>query len=161
MIFSSFQAGDNPAKYHPAIRRALEVLRTTDFSKVENGDHPIEGEDPDMMFLRVFDITSKQLEDSKPELHKEHIDVQFWICGEELCGVAPVEGDPGPCVGGNEADDLYFYDNAPGESFIRCWKDCYAIFFPNDFHRPGICIDRKPTSYRKALVKIHTKLLEK
>lgn len=38
-------------------------------------------------------------------------------------------------------------------------RGCYAVFFPNDAHRPGVCVDGKPLDYRKVVVKVSVDLL--
>ena len=55
----------------------------------------------------MFDLTSKEVKDTKPEVHKKYIDVQFWVSGEEMMGFAPKKADY-PVVEANEEQDLYF-----------------------------------------------------
>ena len=155
MIFSSTLAKDDISKYPKAIQKAIEYATTTDFSKLEDGRQEIDG---DNMFANLFHLTSKPVEETHPEMHKQYIDVQYWISGEELCGVAPYEGGS-TCIDPHEDQDLYFYSDVKGESFLRAWKGCYAVFFPNDAHRPGVCIDGKPLEYRKVVVKVNVDLI--
>ena len=89
MIFSSIHANDDLKRYPIAIQKAIEYAKTTDFAGLEDGKHEIDG---DKMFVNLFHLTSKPKEETHPELHKRYADVQFWICGEELCGVAPFIG---------------------------------------------------------------------
>ena len=81
MIFSSIHAGDDLSRYPEAIARAIRYASTTDFSQMEDGRYPIDG---DRMFVQLFHLTSKQLEETKPELHEKYVDVQYWLTGEEL-----------------------------------------------------------------------------
>lgn len=155
MIFSSIYANDNTKCYPDAIRKAIDYVTKTDFSKLEDGRQEIDG---DNLFAKVFHLTSKQVEETHLELHKQYVDVQFWLNGEELCGVAPYTGE-GVCVEANVQEDLYFYKDIGNEFFIHATKGCYAVFFPNDAHRPGICIDGQPLDYRKVVVKVSVDLL--
>lgn len=155
MIFSSIHAGDDLSKYPEAIARAIRYASTTDFSQMEDGRYPIDG---DRMFVQLFHLTSKQLEETKPELHEKYVDVQYWLTGEELCGVAPADG-VGAQVEAHEDRDLYFYDSVKNEGFIHPTAGCYAVFFPSDAHRPGVCVDRKPLAYSKVVVKVSMELL--
>ena len=155
MIFSSIYANDDTRKYPEAIAKAIEYVSTTDFEKVEDGVYEIDGK---MMYAQVFTYTSKPACECKPELHRKYLDVQFWICGEELFGVAPING-VGSCIEEIPERDLYFYDGVENESFIHATKGCYAVFFTNDVHRPGTCLDGEPLTYRKVVVKVHTDLL--
>ena len=155
MIFSSIHANDDLKRYPIAIQKAIEYAKTTDFSGLEDGKHEIDGE---QMFVNLFHLTSKPKEETHPELHKRYVDVQFWICGEELCGVAPFIGK-GECIDALDDVDLYFYDGIENEFFIHATEGCYAVFFPNDAHRPGVCVDGQPLDYRKAVVKVSVDLL--
>lgn len=156
MVFSSIHAHDDLGRYPPAIRRAVEYLMRTDFSALPDGRQAIDGE---RMFANVFHLTSKPLAQTRPELHRKYADVQFWLDGEELCGAAPYTGRE-RCVDDSRADeDLYFYEDMANESFLHATPGCYAVFFPNDAHRPGICLDSHPLTYRKVVVKVSVDLL--
>ena len=65
----------------------------------------------------------------------------------------------GKCIETREDDDLYLYDDVKNEFFIHATEGCYAVFFPNDAHRPGVCVDGKPLDYRKVVVKVSVDLL--
>ena len=155
MIFSSIYANNNLNHYPAAIGKAITYLMETDFSAMEDGVYEIDGR---RMFAQVFSYTSKPAEACKPELHRKYLDVQFWICGEELFGIAPSNG-VGSCIEEIDERDLYFYDGVANESFVHATKGCFAVFFPNDVHRPGVCIDGQPLTYRKVVVKVSVDLL--
>lgn len=154
MIFSSIYAKDDLKKYPAAIAKAIAYAAETDFSRLEDGRQEIDG---DNMFANLFHLTSKRKEETHPELHKKYIDVQFWLCGEELCGVAPYTG-AGKCVEAHEDNDLYFYEEIPDEFYLYAKQGSYAVFFPNDAHRPGVCVN-EPMDYRKVVVKVSVDLL--
>lgn len=154
MIFSSIYAEDDCTKYPLAIQKAINYLKTHDFSSMETGDYEIEGE---KMFAKVFDITSKTMEETQPEFHEKYIDVQYWVSGEELCGIAPAI-EQGKVIRADELQDLYFLEAVQGEGFIKAQKGCYAVFFPNDVHRPGLQV-HQPLTYRKVVVKVSTDLI--
>lgn len=155
MIYSSIYAGDDCTKYPKALQRAIEYLKTTDFLSMEPADYPIEGK---LMFAKVFDNTSKPTSQTHPELHKEYIDVQFWATGGEWMGISPKKKEY-DVIQTNLDQDLYFLGEVEGEQFLRLEKGDYIILFPNDVHRPGIAKDQPETS-RKAVIKVHTKLLQ-
>ena len=154
MIFSSIYANDDLKKYPQAIAKAITYLTETDFENLADGVYEIDGK---MMYAQVFTFTSKPASECKPELHRKYLDVQFWISGEEKFGVAPING-VGNCIEEIEERDLYFYDGVANESFVHATKGCYAVFFPNDVHRPGTVVG-EPLTYRKVVVKVSTELL--
>ena len=112
MIASSIYANDDLRKYPEAVRRAVEYVMSHDFMVMEPGVYPIDG---DRIYAKVFDLTSKEVKDTKPEVHKKYIDVQFWVSGEEMMGFAPKKADY-PVVEANEEQDLYFLGDVKDDS---------------------------------------------
>ena len=155
MIFSSIQSKKDLARYPTAIQKAILYAAQINFDALEDGRQEIDG---DRMFANLFHLTSQSAEEVSREGHKEYVDVQFWLSGEEWCGVAPRTGKE-ICVEAHEDKDLYFFNKAEGESYLYARPGCYAVFFPDDLHRPGICVDGKPMKYRKVVVKVRLDLL--
>ncbi|MDO5300709.1 MAG: YhcH/YjgK/YiaL family protein [Clostridia bacterium] len=155
MIFSSIYAGDDLKNYPAAIEKAIRYAAENDFSGMADGRYEIDG---DRMFAQLFTLTGSPIEQTRPELHKKYLDVQFWLGGEEICGVAPANG-VGECTEAILERDLYFYDKVENESFIRVTKGCYAVFFPSDAHRPGVQARENQEPYRKVVVKVSLDIL--
>ena len=155
MIFSSVQSKEDLARCPQAIQKAVLYAMQTDFDALEDGRQEIDG---DRIFANLFHLTSQPAENVFPEGHKKYADVQFWLSGEEWCGVAPRTGKE-VCAEAHEDRDLYFFEKTEGESYLYARPGCYAVFFPDDLHRPGICADGKPTEYRKVVVKVRLDLL--
>ena len=155
MIYTSVKSGDGWTAYPPAIRRALEYLRDTDVVALEPGDYPILG---DRMFAKVFDLTTRPVENTRPEVHRKYIDMQVWPSGSERFGIAPYLGG-GRVVEAREAADTWFLESVPDESFVLARPGCVAVFFPWDAHRPGVALG-EPTTFRKCVVKVSMELLE-
>ena len=155
MIFSRILAKEDLLRCPKAIQKAVLYVAQTDFDALEDGRQEIDGE---RMFANVFHLTSKPKEKIPLEGHKEYADVQFWLSGCEWCGVAPRTGKEN-CIEAQKDRDLYFFDKGEGESFLYAQPGCYAVFFPDDLHRPGICVDGDPETYRKVVVKIRMDLL--
>lgn len=155
MFFSSIYADYTKMGYPAAIVRALDFLKHTDLASLPGGRHEIEGS---LMYANVDDVQTKEFSATKPESHKEYIDIQFMVCGEENMGffvdsglVAPIESYP--------ERDCYFYPNeAHDEGVIHCPEGYYTVFFPSDIHRPLLAV-HEPISIRKVVVKVHVSLL--
>ena len=154
MIFSSFDTADKIAYYPEAIRKALDYVRNTDIKALEPGDYPIDG---DRIFAKIFDLTTKPVSETHPEIHKKYIDVQFWPEGCERFGNTPYHGD-GNIIQGDDAQDLYFLESVEDESFVTAKPGCFAVFFPWDAHRPGTVLDG-PITFRKCVVKVSVDMI--
>ena len=139
MFFSSITADYTKMGYPKAIVRALDFLKNTDLKALPGGRHAIEG---DMMYANVDDVETKLFETTKPESHRNYVDIQFM----------PVESYPDR--------DCYFYPNeAVDEGHIHCPEGYYTVFFPSDIHRPLLAVNDKPIKIRKVVVKVHVDLL--
>ncbi|MFH2105631.1 MAG: YhcH/YjgK/YiaL family protein [Candidatus Micrarchaeota archaeon] len=130
-----------------AIKEAINYLLKTDFSKMENGKHPIKGEE---MFALISEYETLPKEEKDPESHIKFIDIHRMINGEENIGVS----SKGRKKGKYNADkDFLAYDSVEDEEFIMIRQGTFAIFFPNDIHRPGVAIGENK-KVRKCVVKI-------
>lgn len=79
MIFGHI-AQPNPCRLPLAIEKALNFLRTTDFTTLAPGVIEIEGRN---IFAQVLDLTTKEQHENRPEVHRRYLDIQFLACGEE------------------------------------------------------------------------------
>ena len=100
MIFLPGNAMARIEQYSDVLQRAIRYVLKTDFSALKDGKYAIDG---DKMYANLFHLTSKSLEQTAPELHRKYIDVQYWISGQEQCGIAPAE-NVGTLVQQNEED---------------------------------------------------------
>lgn len=156
MIYSSFRAKDDPQKYPPALRIALDYLQSRDFTRMEQGTYPIQGQ---KIYALVQEIVTCPAAEKKPESHKKYIDVQYVAEGRERLGFAADDGSE-PVVSSREEHDIYFYGDVKDESFVIAKSGDYSIFFPGDIHRPG-CMVEGPEKVRKVVVKISVEALDR
>lgn len=155
MILSSIYANDTISKYPASIQKAVAFIQNHDFTLMEDGEYPIEGRS---IYAKVFCVTSKPVSETHPEVHKEYIDVQFWVTGKEQVGFAPLKSGY-EIIDAQEDQDLYFLGDIGDEVILTAFPGDYMIFFPNDIHRPGISVSGQLSS-RKVVVKIHVDTLQ-
>lgn len=149
MIFGHI-AHKNPCAFPLAIEQALEFLRITDFSAVPAGVIEIKGRD---IYAQVLDLTTKPAKENLPEVHRRYIDIQFLAWGEEIIGIAADTGRNVIAEPYQEQRDILFYHEMENESYLTMVPGSYAIFFPQDVHRPA-CNKYKVTEIRKVVVKV-------
>lgn len=150
MIASSVYANDDLKKYPDSIQKAIKFIKSHNFLEMDEGEYPIDG---DRIYAKVFDLTSRPVDEVHPEVHRNYIDVQFWVNGRERIGYAPLKADY-HILEEHTEQDLYFLDKIEDETLIGAVQGDYMIFFPNDIHRPGVA-DGEPLRYRKVVVKVH------
>ncbi|MEZ2380544.1 YhcH/YjgK/YiaL family protein [Enterobacter sp. RCC_40] len=140
----------NPCRLPRAIEKALDFLRTTDFTALAPGVVEIDGRN---IFAQVLDLTTRTWDENRPEVHRRYLDIQFLAWGEEKIGVAIDTGNNEISESLLEQRDIIFYHGSENESFIEMTPGTYAIFFPQDVHRPA-CIKNKASAIRKIVVKV-------
>ncbi|AVY96833.1 MULTISPECIES: YhcH/YjgK/YiaL family protein [Lelliottia] len=149
MIFGHISQ-PNPCRLPQAIERALAFLRTTDFTTLEPGVVEIDGR---AIFAQVLDLTTRPHHENRPEVHRRYLDIQFLAWGEEKIGFAIDTGNNEISESLLEQRDIIFYHQMENESLIEMIPGSYAIFFPQDVHRPQ-CHKHKESAIRKIVVKV-------
>ncbi|MBV8045195.1 YhcH/YjgK/YiaL family protein [Pluralibacter sp.] len=149
MIFGHISQ-PNPCQFPAAIEKALAFLRSTDFRALEPGVVEIEGRD---IYAQILDLTTRPRHMLKPEVHRQYLDIQFLAWGEEEIGIAIDTGNNVVSEALLETRDIIYYQDSENESFFEMVPGSYAIFFPQDVHRPG-CNKNRETPIRKIVVKV-------
>lgn len=149
MIFGHI-AQPNPCRLPAVIERALDFLRNTDFRTLLPGVVEIDGK---KIFAQIIDLTTRDAAKNRPEVHRRYLDIQFLAWGEEKIGIAIDTGRNRISESLLEQRDIIFYHNSEYESFVEMIPGSYAIFFPQDVHRPG-CHKNVATLIRKIVVKV-------
>lgn len=133
----------------PFIRQCLSAIRDFDFNSVLDGKYELCG-----CTMSVESPATEPEEERKLEGHKKFIDIQFEIKGsEEWIGVESIFDSP-RALESYEDRDLYFFEShREKESKVYFTEGRFAVFFPEDLHRP-LCQGRKGKEIlRKAVMK--------
>lgn len=142
--------------FHPIINKGIEYITQTDFSTLTPGKFDII---PGKMFCLLQEMNTVPANEMRAESHFKFVDIQFLLQGEETLGVA--RGAAGHEVVEDRADehDIVFYQDTRNESFIHLEPGMFAVFFPQDLHRP-CCHSQRESFIRKAVIKIHLSLFD-
>ncbi|WP_192456518.1 YhcH/YjgK/YiaL family protein [Musicola keenii] len=139
---------------HPIIHQAIHYISTTDFTTMETGKYDII---PGKMFCLLQEFTTEPVENRLAESHFQFVDIQYLLQGEETIGVARGSRNNTIIDDKKETNDIVFYRDIQNESLITLIPGMFAVFFPEDLHRP-CCQCREPSFIRKAVIKIHISL---
>lgn len=140
---------ENLEKYegvNPLFKEVVKFIRENDLSSLENGKHIIAGKD---LFLNITDAKGRSKEAATIETHKNMIDIQIPLDGEETFGYTPTEDLPQAEY--NAEKDITKYPELLAQSYVTCRKGMMAIFFPQDGHAP--CISES-AEIHKAIFKV-------
>ena len=149
MIFGHI-AQPNPCRLPAAIEKALDFLRTTDFNALEPGRCRNRRQE---YLCANYRFNHTRSVENRPAVHRRYIDIQFLAWGEEKIGIAIDTGNNKVSESLLEQRDIIFYHDSEHESFIEMIPGSYAIFFPQDVHRPA-CNKNATTAIRKIVVKV-------
>lgn len=143
--------------FHPAIAKGVEFLRTHDLAAMELGRYEVEGSD---LFVLIQEAVTEAKELRKPESHVKYIDIQYLIEGTgEIIGAARHSDANVISVNDFASKDIAFYSKVENEFDILLRPGMFAVFFPNDVHRPVVAVG-EGGRIKKAVVKINKALLE-
>jgi len=140
----------NAARYevlHKKFKTAFDYIRNTDLASMSAGTYEIEGRD---VFCMVQEYKTLSIEEKQFETHRNYIDIQYMISGEEMMGWAVPESLTVKTPY-NPEKDCEFYQNAEMSECV-VGAGSYAIFFPEDPHKPGCTVAGKAVSDIKKLV---------
>lgn len=101
----------------------------------------------------VSEYTTKVVNEYGYEAHREYIDIQYLISGEEKICCLPLEylRETKPY---NEEQDAGFYEETvikPQELLIG--SGYFTILYPQDGHMPQMCV-KEPAAVKKVVVKV-------
>ena len=152
MICENMRSRNNYSSINNNFEKAFEFLKRTDLKALAVGKYEVQGEE---IFALVQEYTTQNQEEKKWESHEKYIDIQLIIEGQEIMGYAKVEDllvkeDLRP------EKDMIFYNSTLKGSNIKFSGGDYAIFFPEDGHRPGCAFD-ECSKLKKVVVKVACK----
>lgn len=133
MIIDDLKNADQYKAISEGIAKGLKYLQTTDFTTVAKGKYPIDG---DKVVAAVSEYETVDEANEVMEGHKNHIDIQYWVSGEERVGHAMLNNQE-LAKEYNPEKDVYKVKGKP--SFFSAMKaGMFGIYFPQDLHMPGI-----------------------
>ena len=141
----------NSAQYvglHKNLAMAFEFIARYSQNLPPDGRQEIAGSD---VYTLVQSYDSAPAEQKKWESHRRYIDLQFVAEGEETMYYAPL-GTLQPKGEYLEEKDCAYYEDGPSTA-LRCVEGMFAIFFPEDVHKPG-CQLSGAARVKKIVVKI-------
>lgn len=152
MIFGHIGQSKEDWNIYPAvIQRALHFLaETTDLATRPAEEFYID----QGIKVMIQDITTLPREKKLAEVHKDYIDVQHLVCGEEHMVFFTDRGNNAIVLNKlEEADTLFYEANLAQENVIEVPERSYIILFPWDAHVPGVC-SKDSMIIRKVVLKV-------
>lgn len=149
MIFGHINNTENN-HYPVAIARAITWLAGQDLQSISAGRYQ---DNQTGWLVQVLDLQTGPQSENYPEAHRKFIDVQYLVYGEEYIGVATEKAELEIHQPYDADRDIIFYRHAPNETLLLMKPGNFAVFFPQDLHRPN-CAINDPLPIRKVVIKI-------
>ena len=149
MIIDTLDNLGNYVSLNPLFAKVVAFMKANDLNKLETGRHEIEGK---KLFVNIDVAKGKTPDEAVLETHREMIDIQIPLSGDETYGYTPSANLPDAAY--NAEKDITKFGDMAAESYVTCHPGMFVIFFPQDGHAP--CISFEP-EIRKAIFKVSVK----
>lgn len=151
MIFDNMGNKEMYRNMHRGFDKAFEFLERYQLETPDEDYYEIDGTQVYAMIQRYATVKESEL---KWEAHKKYIDIQYIMKGSEYIGWAKI-GDIAEKNSYDEANDCILTRNPKSQPvFLPLHKDDFAIFFPQDLHKPKCQYDEIACHVTKVVIKI-------
>lgn len=131
----------------PVIFQVLSVIEGLDFTTHPDGQKEFNG-----MLFKTFTASTDLPENRTPETHKNFIDVQFVISGDEEVEFSHL-GAAQPEVEKPDDDNYFYHRPSLSLNEMRLRDGDFVVFFPWDIHSP-LCHKTDKNNVRKIVAKV-------
>ena len=136
-------------KMEQKLARALEIIEDLDWETVECGRYDVDDE----LYYMVQEYETKYPEQARYEAHEKYVDIQYIVKGVERMEFAETSKLKVTEKYNPEKDVKFLEEPKVIDASIVEAGD-YRIFYPEDAHRPGLCVNNTPAKVKKILAKI-------
>ncbi len=150
MIFDTIKNCEKYFPLHKNFEKAFEFIKKAVEEELPVGRYELDGKN---LFALVQEYTTKNPVDAKCEAHKNYIDIQYIVSGEERMEAFDISKATLKTEYNEEKDVVFFEDSEKAISSVFESGE-YAIFFPWDVHKPGMSFGKTPKGVKKIVVKL-------
>jgi YhcH/YjgK/YiaL family protein len=147
MIFDAIEHIGQYKGLSAHLDRAIDYILTTDFTALVAGRYIVDGE---AVYCMVQLPALKEAGETRWEAHRRYIDIQLALAPGEAIAYAPLDMVEGWSAYDAEKDIQRAEGGLPGAVFSLRAGD-FAIFFPQDAHRPTIRDGEAQTGHKVVL----------
>jgi len=150
MIFDNLKNKETYFGIHNRFEKAFSFIDDAINQNIEVGKYEIDGKN---LYAVVSSYMTKTEEAAKYEGHKNYIDIQVVVSGIEKMEnveISNVEAN----TEYNSEKDVTFYKNSDKATTVVAGEGDFAVFFPNDIHKPGMTFGDNANEVKKIVIKI-------
>ena len=150
MIFDNFKNAHIYCACHPKFQQAFEFIKKVFDENLPAGRYDLDGE---LLYAFVQEYSAKFENEGVLESHKNYIDIQCLVSGSELMEVVDISVSEEKTAYNADNDIAFWNDSLKALRAVFETGD-FAVFFPHDLHKPGMCVNGVPTANKKIVVKV-------
>lgn len=147
MIYDHIKNLDTYSAISEDIRIGLEFLRDAK-PDIENGVYQL---NPRVKAI-VSEYETKPQNENGYEAHRQYIDIQYTLKGQERVSCLPIERMREEKAYSEETDAAFYSAPVPPQE-MTIGDGYFAVFFPQDGHMPQLCVNT-PQTVKKVVVKV-------
>lgn len=156
MLFGDLTRDDYALSLPPVLAQFCEKVKALDLVNLPLGQQElVEG-----IKMNVMEFQTAAAETKKAELHREYIDIQVLISGEEGIEYSVTEPNQADYTEYDAKDDyqLTLTSKIENSNFVTLRPKMFAIFLPNEPHKPGVSVSGDKM-LKKLVVKVPVGML--
>jgi YhcH/YjgK/YiaL family protein len=148
MIFDSLANAATYRSLSPAVALGFDWLKqfTPDLPL---GRHEIDG---DKVFALVQTYETAAPTSKKFESHRTYLDIQYVAAGDEVILYAPLPALT-PTMDYDPKRDVILFTDPAASLGLQFKPGDFAIFYPQDGHKPGCLANGIPSTIKKVVIK--------
>lgn len=135
----------------PYTGEILEFIAEHDCVKLPDGEMEIKGR---QLFVRMMSYQPKRALDNRFEIHRIYADVQYIVSGEELMQTSRVKDLLSLTDYDPSGDYQFFKTNGDAITDLIVRSGEFAVFYPQEAHRPSCLYEGYKGLVRKLVFKI-------
>ena len=128
------------------LKKGFEWIKNHDLKSMPEGRYEIDEDN----YANLQSYLTK--DDAPYEAHRDYIDIQYMVDGEELSGRVDYN-DCSTKEEYNKEKDIEFLDSNVEEEFYKIKEGEFFVFFPHDAHKPAIKV-KENKKVKKVIVKV-------
>lgn len=134
----------------PKTESILKFIADHDCFNLPDGEIEIEGR---QLFVRIMSYVPKLSQENRFETHREYADLQYVVSGAEIMQTARLK-DLTPSTEYDNKGDYQFFKVSGGISDLIVQAGEFAVFYPNQPHRPSCFYEGYNGRVKKLVFKI-------
>ena len=150
MIFDNIKNCKMYFSVNENFEKAFEFIQKATKENLPAGKYELDG---NKVYAMVQEYDAKLDNGGNFEAHRNYIDIQYIAEGIEAMGVAEVSRGK-LAVEYDETYDVLFYALDDKTQKLVLQAGDFAVFYPHDVHKPGLCLEGESPNVKKIVVKV-------